>query len=322
MNRTLYVNVKQLLAEGLEPPAPTILPISDQLCLFYADAFNLVYGDTESGKTWLCLAAVVSTLNDGGRASIVDLDHNGAAALVDKLINLGVDIEILEDPTSFRLYEPIDQLELKEVVQDQSAFKPDIVILDSLGEILPLFRANSNSADDFLTVHAEVIKPLERHGACVVVIDHLAKNADSRAQGPGGTGAKLRPVNGIALLVTVDRQFTPGSGGSSKLTLRKDRNGVVRSHYSTSKEPFLGTFELLAQNDSESLGYTFRCDQVVPVDTHAGQRLENDIERLRIQFGEQKPTVRTAREFLNCSQQRARAACDGFDEYSNEEAAA
>ena len=62
-----------------------------------------------------------------------------------------------------------------------------MVILDSLGEILPLFRANSNSADDFTTVHAEVIKPLTRNGASVLVVDHLAKNADSRSFGPTGT---------------------------------------------------------------------------------------------------------------------------------------
>ena len=171
---------------------PTVLPFSEEFCLFYSSSFNLIYGDTESGKTWLCLAAVASVLSDGGTATIIDLDHNGAPALIGNLIKLGVDPEILQDPRRFRLSEPGDRLDLVEVVQDQAVAKPDVVILDSLGEILPLFRANSNSADDFTAVHAEIIKPLTRNGASVLVVDHLAKNADSRSYGPTGTAAKLK----------------------------------------------------------------------------------------------------------------------------------
>lgn len=311
MTRTLYVDVRRLLAEGLDLPEPSILPISNDYCLFYTDAFNLVYGDTESGKTWLCLAAVVSVLNDGGRATIVDLDHNGASALIGKLINFGVDTEILEDPASFRLYEPGDRIELQEVVQDQSVFQPDLVILDSLGEVLPLFHANSNSADDFTVVHTEVIKPLTRGGACVVVVDHLAKNADSRAQGPGGTAAKLRAVNGVALLVTADRQFTPGAGGTSKLTLRKDRAGGIRNRYPTSKEPVIGTFELFSEGDS--LDFAFRCAQVVGAEMRDSVQLAEDVLKLRTRF-DTKPNVRAARSFLEVSQGRASAAVKAFDD--------
>jgi hypothetical protein len=91
---------------------------------------------------------VASVLNDGGTATIIDLDHNGAPALIGNLIKLGVDPEILQDPRRLRLSEPGDRLDLVEVVQDQVVVKPDVVILDSLGEILPLFRANSS--DEFI----------------------------------------------------------------------------------------------------------------------------------------------------------------------------
>src|SRR6185295_10456999 len=129
MARNLYVDVRQLLLDGLQLPAPDVLSFADNFCLFYSSAFNLIYGDTESGKTWLCLAAVTSVLNDGGTATIIDLDHNGAPALIGNLIKLGVDLEILEDPTRFRLSEPADRLELQEVVQDQLVLNPDVVIL-------------------------------------------------------------------------------------------------------------------------------------------------------------------------------------------------
>jgi len=319
MARNLYVDVEQLMQGGLQLPLPDVLPFSDSFCLFYSSSFNLIYGDTESGKTWLCLAAVTSVLNEGGTATIIDLDHNGAPALIGNLIKLGVDAETLKEPRRFRLSEPGDRMDLLEVVQDQAVAKPDLVILDSLGEILPLFRANSNSADDFTTVHAEVIKPLTRHGASVLVVDHLAKNADSRSFGPTGTAAKLRATDGIAVRVDAERQFTPGEGGTAKLQVQKDRYGGVRSNYPSNSKPVIGTFELVA--DGDALGYIFHSSQTVSLADSASDdkaRLADDVAKLRNLFTT-KPTVRQAREALKpCAQGRALRAVQAFSDAQDE----
>jgi len=314
MTRNLYVNVHQLLRGGLQLPTPDVLPFSDDFCLFYSSSFNLIYGDTESGKTWLCLAAVASVLQDGGTATIIDLDHNGAPALIGNLIKLGVDTEVLQEPARFRLSEPGDRTDLVEVVQDQAVANPDVVVLDSLGEILPLFRANSNSADDFTAVHAEIIKPLTRDGASVLVVDHLAKNADSRNFGPTGTAAKLRAIDGIAVRVDAERQFTPGAGGTAKLQVQKDRYGGVRCNYPSNAKPVIGTFELIA--DGDALNYTFHSAQVVSM-AQAGRddekKLAEDVAKLREVYTT-RPTVRQARQTLKpCSQRRAMRARDAFD---------
>lgn len=312
VSNKMYVNVRELLRNGLQVPEPDVLAFSDDFCLFYSSSFTLIYGDTESGKTWLCLAAVTSVLNDGGKATIIDLDHNGAPALVANLANLGVDLETLEDPDVFRLAEPGDRLELKEVVQDQLVAKPDLVILDSLGEILPLFRANSNSADDFTTVHAEVIKPLTRTGASVLVVDHLAKNADSRSFGPTGTAAKMRAADGLAVQVTAAKPFAPGVGGTAKLQVFKDRYGGVRKHYPNDGKPLIGTFELIA--DGDELSYSFDSAQVLPnrkKHNDDTKHLEQDLARLAELF-DTTPTVREAREALSCSQARAMHARTAF----------
>lgn len=312
MARDLYVNVHQLLHHGLQLPKPEVLPFSDDFCLFYASSFNLIFGDTESGKTWLCLAAVASVLNDGGKATIIDLDHNGAPALIGHLIKLGADTEMLEDLNRFRLSEPGDRIDLQQVVQDQLVIKPDVVVLDSLGEILPLFRANSNSADDFTTVHAEVIKPLTRNGASVLVVDHLAKNADSRSFGPTGTAAKMRATDGLAVRVTAERQFTSGEGGKAKLQVFKDRYGGVRSNYPSDTKPVIGTFELIS--DGDDLDYAFHSAQVVSIrkDPKDDQKqLADDLTALREAYTI-KPTVREARKTLSCSQGRAIRAVNAF----------
>ncbi|BBY21306.1 AAA family ATPase [Mycobacterium stomatepiae] len=312
----LYVDVAALLAGGLSAPEPDVLQFSDDFSLFYSGEFNLIFGDTESGKTWLCLAAVASMLAEGGRASVIDLDHNGAESIVTNLINLGVDLDILTDTSRFRLAEPHDSLSLKQVVGDQLVFKPDVVTIDSLGEVLPLFKYNSNSADDFTVVHTEVIKPLTREGAAVLVVDHLAKNADSRAHGPTGTMAKTRAVGGLAVRVTAEKQFRPGEGGTAKLELHKDRHGGIRKHYPTGQiKPVIGTFELLAKDDNK-LGYNFRGGLVTTTRKQKAddvRQLAEDLAMLRA-HRVTRPTVREARNTLGSSNRRAQRAVSRWDD--------
>lgn len=213
----MYVDVAKVFAGKADPPEPNILPFIGTSYLFYAGEFNLVYGDTESGKTWLCLAAVAATIEGGaGRAVVIDLDHNGSASLLNRLEMLGATRELLSDQQVFRLAEPETEAELKALVADLSVFKPDVVVLDSLGEVMPLFRANSNSADDFTVVHTNVIKPLKQSGAAVLVVDHLPKSAESRKYGPTGTAAKTRAVGGIAVRVSAEKGVPPRRGGSGK----------------------------------------------------------------------------------------------------------
>lgn len=68
---------------------------------------------------------------------------------------------------------------------------------------------SSNQPDDFTVAHGRALKPLAMTGACVIAIDHLAKNTDSRASGPTGTNAKRRAVGGVSIRVVIKQPFTP-----------------------------------------------------------------------------------------------------------------
>ena len=211
----LYVDVAALLNGGLPaPPAPALLARTDGVCLFYSGQVNQLSGDPESGKTWIALAAVVEALRSGRRALVVDLDHNGVVAIVARLLDLGAASALLADPSRFRYTEPEDAAHLERVVTDARTWRPATVVVDSVGELLPLLRLSSNSPDDFTTAHARALKPFAQAGAAVIAIDHLAKNPDSRTQGASGTAAKRRAVGGISLRVTVKDDFAPGHGGS------------------------------------------------------------------------------------------------------------
>ncbi|WAL46792.1 recombinase RecA [Rhodococcus pyridinivorans] len=206
-----------------------------------------MFGDPEGGKTWVCLAAAAEALQSDGRVLVVDLDHNGAAATIARLVALGAPSDALRDRGRFLFTAPEDRVELMTVIEDARGWFPTIAVVDSIGELLPLFGSSSNSADEFTIAHSRVLKPLAKAGAAVLAVDHLAKGFESRSFGPSGTGAKRRAIGGVSLRVKVKDQFTPGKGGSAVLTINKDRHGGLRQYCPTGdREPLAGTFVLHA----------------------------------------------------------------------------
>ena len=116
---------------------------------------------------------------------------------------------------------------------------------------MPLFGGSSNNPDDFTRVHTLVMKPLAMAGAAVLCIDHLAKGADSRAQGSTGTAAKKRAIGGVSLRVTLKEPIAPGRLGSATITVNKDRHGAVRAVCPPGeKEPYAGTFNMRSDDDA------------------------------------------------------------------------
>ncbi|HNP58453.1 MAG TPA: hypothetical protein PK331_12405 [Gordonia sp. (in: high G+C Gram-positive bacteria)] len=242
-----YLDVALLLDGGLpEPPTPTVCKRSDGVGLFYLGHYNVVVGDPESGKTLLTDFATVEQLGEGGRVLRLDLDHNGPQSTISRLIDFGANEDALRDSTRFRYVEPEDRNQLAAIVEDAKDWQPTLVVLDSIGELLPLHGAGSNDSDEFTAVHRLVIKPLAAAGACVVGIDHLSKGLDSRKFGPTGTVAKRRVISGSCIRVTVDAAFTPDKGGSAFLAINKDRHGGLRrASPSGDKEPSAGKFVIL-----------------------------------------------------------------------------
>jgi hypothetical protein len=245
-NKVRYGDVAALLAGELPPPpSPSVLRRSDGQHLFYIAQVNLVFGEAESGKTWVAIGAIAEALRAGKRAAFIDIDHNGMQSIVTRLMSFGVPTETLANLERFRYKEPEDKLDLVHTVADLKAWRPHLVTVDSVGELLPMMGLNSNSPDDFTIAHSAALKPLAMSGACVIAIDHVAKNAESKAAGPTGTAAKGRAVGGVMLRVTVKDQFAPGNGGSCYLNIKKDRHGGLRaSSPAGDKEPLAGTFKM------------------------------------------------------------------------------
>lgn len=253
----IYVDVGAMFDDGLpEPPTPQVLRRTDGVLLFYPGEVNLIFGDPEHGKSWVALAACAQALQEDGRVLIADLDHNGEAAIVSRLLLLGVPKEALCDQNRFRLCEPDDVGQIEQMIRDCGTWSVDVVVVDSTGELLPMFGASSDSADDFTGVHRRVLQPLADTGAAVLLIDHLAKGKESRQLGPTGSIAKRRAIGGLSVRVVRLRPFTVGRGGSARLMMNKDRHGAVRTHCAPTRsgsgsadEQLIGTFGLDVADD-------------------------------------------------------------------------
>lgn len=227
--------------DGDDEPPPDVLAHPLGVGLFYRGATNELIGDPESGKTWIALAACVEVMRAGGTAHYIDLDHNGRRRIKSHLIYLGADPECILE--RFTLWEPQSPEQVNKVVQVIVTTPPDLVVMDSIGELLPLFDAKINDADDYTRVHTRVLKPMAAAGVCVVSIDHLSKGADSRAYGATGSIAKKRAVRGASLFVELDGvAYKPGAGGRSRLTINKDAGGGLRAVAADGRR--LGSFVL------------------------------------------------------------------------------
>ncbi|MHC3366570.1 AAA family ATPase [Rhodococcus aetherivorans] len=307
----LYADVAALLdGTAPAPPAPSILRRLDGHALFYEGCVNWVFGDPESGKTWVCLAAAVESLNNGGRVLVVDLDHNGAASTVSRLIGLGAEASALRDRDRFRYSESDDSMMLLAVVADAIEWKPTVVVVDSIGELLPMFGANSNSADEFTSVNRRVLRPLASSGAAVLAVDHLAKGNESRSYGAGGSAAKKRAIDGTSLRVKVKEAFAPGKGGESYLSVNKDRHGGVRANCPVDSEPPAGVFKLLAFEDG-ILEWQVKAPKIG--DRAVDEVSDSDLEAVRA-LDPQPKSVADARERLGWGMGRASAAMKKFRE--------
>jgi len=248
----LYADIAQLLAGGNpEAPKPGVGERSDGNGLIYSAAVNMFFGPPESGKTMAADCIVADTLFAGGNVLTIDVDHNGVIPTIARFRALGVSADTLGDPQRFRYSAPEDTAEMLTVVADTKIWSPTLAVVDSTGELLPMFGANSNDADQYTAVHRAVLTAMAKAGTAVIAIDHEAKNSDSRNYGSTGSAAKKRAIDGAMLRFTVVQQFVPGHGGKAALTIVKDRHGALRATSpSTEREPLAAVFQLIQREQA------------------------------------------------------------------------
>ncbi|MEV5001971.1 DnaB-like helicase N-terminal domain-containing protein [Nocardioides sp. LML1-1-1.1] len=241
---------------GGTPPVidpPTICRHADGHGLFYPGKVNGIFGDPEGGKTWLAQAAIVEQLAADGTAAILDVDHNGADATAARLLLLGARLDVLADPTRFRYYQPDDPAELRAAIDDIVSHTPTVVLIDSIGEAIPMYGANTNDGDEITNAMRFLCTRPADAGSCVITIDHLPKSAEARTTGYAiGSIAKKRMIRGSYLRAEARVQPAPGQIGYVTLRIEKDTAGQLRR---AAGGGYAGTL-ILDSTESETHGIT------------------------------------------------------------------
>lgn len=259
----------------------------DGLKLFYRARVNGIYGDPETAKSWLAMCTIVEALALNEKCVYLDADHNGAMEITSRLLLLGADRRQLADPDFFRLYEPDSTADLSQFVTEMREYKPVLVIIDSIGEILPMMGLSSVDNDDITNAIRKLLKPIaHKAGACVITIDHLPKDSEARTSGYaiGGT-AKKRAIDGSYLSASVKHTVAPGRIGRVLLKVEKDRAGKVREF---SPANHAGVF-ILDSTNPERITWSIEPEEAAP---DGGLMPTNLMERVSMfleEWDESKP---------------------------------
>lgn len=273
------VDVAAVLSGSATAPTPTVGGRrTDGLRMLYPGTVNGLVGDPEAGKTLVAAAFVADELAAGGSAYWIDLDWNGAYSTAARLLRFGVALEVLIDTSRFRLAIGEDEADVREIVEEVVSWRPTLTVLDSVGELVAMFGRSSNSADEYRAVNSLVMARCARAGTAVLVVDHHAKNGESRAFGAGGTVAKKSAIDGAYLGVKRVRTFVPGRGGVAEVRVLKDRHGALRAATSSdTTEPLVARFEL--REDGDGCEYRFAApSEAVP--EASSEKVERLVERL------------------------------------------
>lgn len=239
------VDLEPYLTGKLTVPDPEVCRRNDGACLMYRGRVNMLFGSSESAKSWIAMAICLQEIESGGRALYLDFEDEPVQTL-NRLRLLGaVDDDLRAQFSYIRPEGPLADMQRNkwgkdqptksgEFAQDQfdmalQTLDPDIIVADGMTALYGLHGLDANDAvsTDVIT---SWLKRLTRNGrSTVIIIDHQAKSAEKGSM-PIGSQHKVAMVQGTLLQVWPIKQPMPGDVGEMELVVLKDRPGQVRAH--------------------------------------------------------------------------------------------
>jgi len=222
------VELKDYFDGLFQAPIATILKRTDGHGLIYEGRVHSIYGESESGKSWIAQIATAECLKNDKKVIYIDFESD-AIDIVNRLKALGVSrANLLQYFTYIRPESARDAEDpyWQAILEPNSA---TLIIIDGVTESLTMWGGESKDNDAitrWMRIFPRTVATAS--GAAVVLIDHITKNADTRGRFAIGGQAKLATIDGAAYLVEPLEALAPGRIGSLTVRVTKDRPGFVR----------------------------------------------------------------------------------------------
>ncbi|WP_124712852.1 AAA family ATPase [Mycolicibacterium nivoides] len=246
-----------------EPPTPTI-----GNGLFYDRGLHVLAGPGGCGKTWVALAACVTSVPAvhvgdaaGGPAAVyLDLDQN--LELYPRLRDLGLSRTAMKRREVVAMNVGALAAErgegtvacLRSIIDGLTETPPRVVIIDSLTRVMAESGEDSNDSDGI----TRVLNMLNRLAAvcCVIVLDHVGHAEPDR---PSGAAAKINAARVVLTMKPIesDADDYPNTVAAAVVVRTKDRDGGMRRHLAPgdrAPRPDLGL--VTVDRDEENSGHT------------------------------------------------------------------
>ena len=227
------VDVAAILSGDYEPERTTVLERVDGTCLLYPGMTNALFGESESGKSWIALHATAQLLNAGRGVMYVDFEAT-APVIVRRLVALGANHDaILNHLAYISPSTPLDDAGAADLRATLTRVKPELAVLDGVTGAMgmhgwnPLDNADAERFDRLLP------RPLAAAGLAVLMVDHVTKSKEADSKYAMGAQHKRAAITGAAFRVDVIKTLAPGRVGSLKITISKDRHGTLRGLHPT-----------------------------------------------------------------------------------------
>jgi hypothetical protein len=227
--------------------APTVLHRVDGQNLLYAGKVNAIFGESESGKTWVALEAVRQQLAQGHKVFYIDFEDS-KRGIRGRLKALGVIKDAFERFRYANPDGPYNELAQQALLGAIRDFTPQLIVVDGVNAAMNLLGLDLEKNKDATQFSQVVLRPLRLWGAAVLTIDHVTKSKDSRGNYAIGAQAKRADIDGVAISVDVAMPFGRGSDGRLNLKVTKDRPGFVRGI--SQEASYIGRVDLISKPDN------------------------------------------------------------------------
>ncbi len=200
---------------------PAAYTRSDGETIIYAGRVSSIYGRPGCGKSFIALDVAKQSLARGSHVLWIDAEDNAET--------LGRRADLLGCPDAkgdnFWFSAP-------ELIHDDKAMAeiiwwlergdyPGLVIIDACESAgCPV------DGSDVKPWMARFVEPFKAKGIGVLMLDHIPKNSEGRADGPIGSNYKFSSLNGVGLRVS-GKPWNQKVGGRITLTSEKDRQGQL-----------------------------------------------------------------------------------------------